>query len=158
MRGNGCARGRRTWRLAVALGIASGLLGAGVAHAAVRPSTAAEIKRDYRAVAMAEYFGRAPAVCSRLTAAGIRAYTHGRSTCAATFAADKHAFTAKFGGASRSYGARMWRHEVTAAVARLRIRPSRGQTGVTDTTHVFTATRLVRVGRSWKFSSAPPLP
>jgi hypothetical protein len=118
--------------------------GSAVARSSAVAAVAA-VKSEYRAVALAEYFGSAGQVCSALTVSGVRAYTRGQDSCAVIFRFDQRSLNAKYGGASASFGARTWRAEVAAAVAGLKVDVRGHRATAVDATHVFKRTTLVEV-------------
>jgi hypothetical protein len=130
---------------------------ASAASASSRP--VAQVRAVYRKVLVAEYFGPASGVCSRLAASGKRAFTAPRnSSCAAAFKAQQRILKHKTRGIDNSgYTPREWRRTVNTVMAHLKVRVRRlrasaigGQSGIPG------KTTLIKTSRGWLFSSYPP--
>lgn len=137
--------------------IALALVGAGAAAASSSAVTA--VRAVYRTVLTAEYFGPASAVCSHLTATGVKSFTAGGAgTCTHAFSEQQHILRHKTKGVDDSgYTAAQWRQEVSMVMAHLKVsvHGSRataigGQSGIPG------QTTLVERGGKWLFSSYPP--
>jgi len=117
------------------------------------------VRTVYRGVLRAEYFGPASAVCSRLTAAGVRSFTAGGAgTCRHAFRQQQHILRHKTSGVDDSgFTAAGWRQEVKFVMAHLRVTVHGshasaigGESGIPG------RTTLVRVNGKWLFNSYPP--
>lgn len=142
------------------LGIVTCVLALAAAAAAQASGGAvSEVRAVYRTVLRAEYFGPASAVCSNLTAAGVKSFTAGGiGSCRQAFEQTQHLLRHKTKGVDDSgYTPRRWRRVVSTVMAHLkvRVRGTRataigGQSGIPG------QTTLVEVDGTWRFSSYPP--
>lgn len=141
---------------AVALGIGA-TAGAGAAEASSGAVT--QVRAVYRTVLTAEYFGPASAMCSHLTAAGVKSFTAGGAgTCTHAFAEQQHVLKHKTKGVDDSgYTAAQWRQVVSTVMAHLKVTVHGshasaigGESGIPG------RTTLVKVKGAWLFSSYPP--
>ena len=142
-----------TFVLAVAAVAATG------AVAEASSSAVTQVRAVYRAVFTAEYFGPASAVCSALTATGVKSFTAGGTgTCQQTFAEEQHVLRHKTKDVDDSgYTAAQWREVVSSVMAHLKVsihgtRASAigGESGIPG------KTTLVEVSGKWLFNSFPP--
>lgn len=134
-----------------------GLAAAAAAQAAGGAVT--EIRAVYRTVLTAEYFGPAKAMCSNLTASGVKSFTAGGiGACPQAFEQTQHLLRYKTKGVDDSgYTAHQWRRVVSNVMAHLKVRvlgtraiAIGGQSGIPG------QTTLLEVGGKWLFSSYPP--
>jgi hypothetical protein len=120
---------------------------------------AAQVRAVYRSVLLAEYFGPASAVCSRLTTAGRKAFAYsGTGTCASAFTAQQRVLRHKTPGVDDSgFSTAAWRAVVASVMAHLvvsvdgsRATAIGGQSGIPG------QTVLVKIGGRWEFNTYPP--
>ena len=157
-----CASGRATTTWAyrtgklTAVGTVVTKRPAGSASAASGSSP--QIRAVYRSVLTAEYFGPASAVCSRLTARGVRSFTAGgQGTCRDAFGALQHVLRHKTAGVDDSgFTARDWRLEVAQVMAHLKLSIHGTHATAIGPSGIPGQTTLVRVNGRWLFSSYPP--
>jgi hypothetical protein len=120
---------------------------------------AAQVRDVYRAVLLAEYFGPANGVCSRLTAGGVKAFTAlaGGTSCSAAFARVQHGLRHKIPDDDDSgYTARGWRQDVNFVMAGLKLSTRGDRASAIGPSGIPGKTELVKVGGRWLFSSDPP--
>jgi hypothetical protein len=123
---------------------------------AAADARAPAVRAVYRAVLTAEYFGPARAVCSRLTPAGVRAFTGGKGSCAQAFYEQQQVLTHKTPGTDDSgYSPRAWRRVVNIFMAYLTVTVT-GSKATATSEGGLGATTLVRVDGRWLFNSYPP--
>lgn len=127
--------------------------------AAASGGATAQVRSVYQSVLTAEYFGPASAVCSRLTASGVKSFTAGGAgTCQNAFAEEQHVLRHKTEGVDDSgYTAAQWRSVVKSVMAHLKVSVHGshasaigGESGIPG------KTTLVEVKGKWLFSSFPP--
>jgi hypothetical protein len=141
----------------VIVAVVLALLCAAVADASNPAVT--QIRAVYRTVLTAEYFGHASAECSRLTAAGVKAFTAGGGgTCTKVFDTQQFGLKHKIKGDDNSgYTPAAWRSVVKTVMAHLKVSVHGthataigGQSGIPG------LTKLVKVKGKWLFNSYPP--
>jgi hypothetical protein len=149
-------------RLVPSVAVVTAVLGAGVCSpvAAAAPSTVvARIVSVYQTVLNGEYFGPASAVCSHLTAQGVKSYTAGSGgSCAHAFAQAQRVLTHKTRGVDDSgYTPSEWRQIVGGIVEGLRV-TVHGHTAIAGAgpSGIPSATTLVEVKGRWLFNVYPP--
>lgn len=149
----------RTGALTAVVGVIAVVgLGAGASASASGTSAVAQVREVYRQVLSAEYFGPASAVCSRLTASGVRSYTAGgEPNCPAAFKSQQHILRHKTRGVDDSgYTPRQWRAEVNTVMAHLEVSVHGSRSSAIGLSGIPGRTTLVKVDGLWKFSSYPP--
>jgi hypothetical protein len=143
--------------IACVLAVAAIATGGAVAEAS--SSAVTQVRAVYRTVFTAEYFGPASAVCSALTATGVKSFTAGGAgTCQHAFAEEQHVLKHKIKDVDDSgYTAAQWREVVSSVMAHLKVtihgtRASviGGESGIPG------KTTLVEVSGKWLFNSFPP--
>ncbi|HEY5318851.1 MAG TPA: hypothetical protein VIJ20_12755 [Solirubrobacteraceae bacterium] len=143
----------------LAVATAGGAMDAAAAQASSPAVTA--VRAVYRTVLTAEYFGPGSAVCSHLTAAGVKSFTAGGAgTCKHAFQQQQqqHMLKHKIKDDDNSgYTPTQWRQEVSFVMAHLKVSVHGahasaigGESGIPG------RTTLVEVGGKWLFSSYPP--
>jgi hypothetical protein len=128
-----------------------------VADASSSPVT--QVRAVYRSVLSAEYFGPESAVCSRLTASGVKSFTAGgQGTCRHAFQQAQHVFKHKIRGIDDSgYSATAWRGVVNSVMAHLKVSVHGSHaTAIGGESGIPGQTTLVDRGGRWLFSSYPP--
>ena len=143
--------------LALALAIVIAVVAA--APAAASGGAVTQIRSVYRTVFTAEYFGPASAVCSHLTAAGVKSFTAPDGiTCTKAFDEQQHVLKHKTKGVDDSgYTAAQWLRVVKEVMAHLKVSVHGthataigGQSGIPG------QTKLVKLKGKWLFNSFPP--
>lgn len=106
----------------------------------------------------AEYFGRAGAECSRLTATGVKSFTAGGSgTCTEAFDIQQHGLRHKITGNDNSgYTPAAWRAVVRTVMAHLRLSVHGSHATAIGQSGIPGETRLVEIKGRWLFDSYPP--
>ena len=143
--------------IAVALALVIAVCGAAVADAST--SAVSHVRSVYRTVLNAEYFGPSNAVCSRLTAAGVRSFTAGGAgTCKNAFDQEQHVLKHKTPGDDDSgYRPSDWRHIVSNVMGALKVTVHGSRATATGgLSGIPGRTTLVKVKGRWLFSSYPP--
>jgi hypothetical protein len=118
-----------------------------------------QVRAVYRTVLLAEYFGPASAVCSRLTAAGVKSFTAGgAATCTAAFQSQQHVLKHKTKGVDNSgYTAAGWRSVVKSVMVHLKVTVHGSHaTAIGGQSGIPGQTKLVKVKGKWLFASYPP--
>jgi hypothetical protein len=142
----------RRW---VALVLAVGGIAASAPAEAAADAPAPQVRAVYRKVLTAEYFGPASAVCSSLTAKGVRSFTAGRETCTRAFDAQQHVLKHKTPGDDDSgYSASGWRQLVNSFMAHLTVTIT-GSRATATAQYGLGAAQLVRVDGRWLFDLCP---
>ncbi len=141
-----------------ALAIALAAVAVSGATSSAASSSGPQIRAVYRSVLIAEYFGPARAVCSRLTARGVRSFTAGgQGTCRGAFGALQHVLRHKTPGVDDSgFTARQWHMEVAQVMAHLRLSIHGARATAIGPSGIPGLTTIVRVNGRWLFSSYPP--
>jgi hypothetical protein len=137
--------------------VAAALAAPGAAQASSSPST--QVRAVYQTVLTAEYFGPASAVCSHLTAAGVKSFTAGGAgTCTKAFDQVQHVLKHKTKGVDDSgYSAGQWRSVVKSVMAHLKVSVHGSHaTAIGGESGIPGQTTLVEVAGKWLFSSYPP--
>jgi hypothetical protein len=139
-----------------ALALGMGVMTGGVADAATGPR--AEVRAVYRSVLLAEYFGPASAVCSRLTARGVKSFTAGgQGTCTHAFDEQRSVLRHKTRGVDDSgFTPRSWRTVVAQVMAQLRLSVHGAHATAIGPSGIPGQTSLVKVNGRWLFNSYPP--
>ncbi len=117
-----------------------------------------QIRAVYRSVLTAEYFGPAGAVCSRLTAGGVKSFTAGgQGTCRHAFDALQYALRHKTPGVDDSgFTAGEWRTDVAQIMAHLTLGIHGAHATAIGPGGIPGQTTLVRVNGRWLFTGYPP--
>lgn len=146
----------RATTIAVAIALATIAMTCATASGASGPG--AQVRAVYRSVLTAEYFGPASAVCSRLTASGVKSFTAGgEGTCRHAFNDLQHVLRHKTPGVDDSgFTAREWRVEVAEVMARLKLSIHGTRATAIGPSGIPGQTTVVRVNGRWLFSSYPP--
>ena len=141
-----------------AVAVALGTVGMSGAAATAAGGAGPQVRAVYRSVLTAEYFGPASAVCSRLTASGIKSFTAGgQGTCRHAFDEQQHVLRHKTRGIDDSgFTARKWRKEVDQVMAHLKVSIHGAHATAIGPSGIPGQTTLVRVNGRWLFSSYPP--
>jgi hypothetical protein len=128
----------------------------GVAGAST--NAVSRVRDVYRSVLDAEYFGPSSAVCSRLTASGVKSFTAGgQGTCRRAFDAEQHVLRHKMRGVDDSgFTARQWRQEVSQVMGTLKITVHGTHASAIGPSGIPGRTTLVEISGTWFFSSYPP--
>src|ERR1700690_950741 len=113
----------RARAIGVSLVLAASGAASGATAAEASGGATAQVRSVYQSVLSAEYFGPASAVCSRLTAAGVKSFTAGGAgTCQNAFAQEQHVLRHKTKGVDDSgYTAAQWRSVVKSVMAHLKV-------------------------------------
>jgi len=134
-------------------------LGAGVGVASASSGAVTQVRAVYRTVLSAEYFGPASAVCSHLTAAGVKSFTAGGAgTCTHAFDQEQHVLRHKTKDVDDSgYTAAEWRMEVNFVMDHLKVTVHGSHaTAIGSESGIPGQTTLVKVAGKWLFNSYPP--
>lgn len=122
---------------------------------AAADARAPQVRALYRKVLTAEYFGPASAVCSSLTAAGVRSFTGGRGSCTRTFDEQQHVLEHKTPGDDDSgLSPSAWRALVSSFMAHLTV-TIKGSRATATAQYGLGATTLTRVKGQWLFDVCP---
>jgi hypothetical protein len=149
----------RSRAMITAFVLALAAIAAGGAVAEASSSALTQVRAVYRSVFTAEYFGPASAVCTALTASGVKSFTAGSTgTCQQAFAEQQHVLKHKTKDVDDSgYTPAQWREVVSSVMAHLKVsihgkRASAigGESGIPG------KTTLVEVSGKWLFNSYPP--
>ncbi len=134
-----------------------GALSATGASAAAE-SAVAQVKAVYGEVLLAEYFGPASAVCSELTASGVRSFTAGgASSCTKAFDQQQHVLRHKTKGVDNSgFTPTQWRQRVASVLAHLTVTVHGSNASAIGPSGIPGRTTLVKLNGRWLFSSYPP--
>jgi hypothetical protein len=148
--------GFRVTIAAFVLALATAAAGGVVADAAT--GARAQVRAVYRSVLTAEYFGPASAVCSRLSASGVKSFTAGgQASCTHAFDQQRHVLRHKIRGVDDSgFTARGWRQTVDQVMAHLKVSIHGKHATAIGPSGIPGQTRLVKVNRGWLFTSYPP--
>jgi hypothetical protein len=146
---------RRT-TTALTLALVWGALACGVAGATT--NAVSHVRAVYRSVLNAEYFGPASAVCSRLTASGLKSFTAGgQGTCRHAFDVQQHVLRHKIRGIDDSgFTTRQWREEVSQVMRTLKLTVHGTHASAIGPSGIPGKTTLIEIDGSWLFSSYPP--
>jgi hypothetical protein len=142
----------RCW---VALVLALGGIAVCAPAEALADAPAPAVRAVYRKVLTAEYFGPASAVCSRLTATGVRSFTAGSGTCTRAFDQQQHVLEHKTPDDDNSgYSASGYRQVVNSFMAHLTVTIT-GSRAIATAQSGLGPARLVRVDGHWLFNLCP---
>lgn len=141
-----------------ALALLGGVTTGGVADAVTGTGARAEVRAVYRSVLTAEYFGPASAVCSRLTARGVKSFTAGgQGTCAHAFDEQRSVLRHKMPGVDDSgFTPRAWRAVVDQVMAHLRWSVHGTHATAIGPGGIPGQTSLVKLNGRWLINSYPP--
>jgi hypothetical protein len=131
----------------------------GVAVAQASSAAVNQVRAVYRSVLLAEYFGPASGVCSRLTVAGVKSFTAGGAgTCTKAFQSQQHVLKHKTKGIDNSgYTPAGWRSVVKSVMVNLKVTVHGSHaTAIGGQSGIPGLTKLVKVNGKWRFSSYPP--